>query len=232
MDYKDKILYLDEVKSTSDICKDLIRSKSDKKIVIAKSQSQGRGQRDNRFKSPEGGLYISFIIRQNFPRDFAKFITGRMALGLVWALEDSLSIDSKIKWINDIVYNNKKLAGILTEGQIISNRLTNVIVGIGLNLGDPPPLDHTTGLGLDYDKARPLILDQLIYNIYGKCLDMSHDDFISSYNSNLFKLGEVVTFTKEGKEYKGILQGVDSNLNIIISDKAYEYGQISLDLYD
>ena len=105
-------------------------------VFVADGQTAGRGRRGRSFNSERGaGLYISLI---TFPRGSAQDavrITARAAVVLCRAIEALSSVSPKIKWVNDLTVNNKKLAGILTEGAIDeSGELSYAVCGMGINL--------------------------------------------------------------------------------------------------
>lgn len=114
---------------------------TDKKpcLFIADGQTDGRGRRGRRFESDTGvGLYMSFL---TYPatelRDGVR-ITAYAAVAVCRAIERLTDAEPRIKWVNDIYLNNKKIAGILTEGSIDmeSGGLAYAITGIGINLLD------------------------------------------------------------------------------------------------
>jgi BirA family biotin operon repressor/biotin-[acetyl-CoA-carboxylase] ligase len=107
-------------------------------VVIAKSQTSGRGQRDREWRSPNGGLYLSVILQPQIPASLGSQIT----IWSVWGIASTLSniVPSlKIKWLNDLVVENRKLGGILTETRVSSGIITYAVLGVGINwLNDVP----------------------------------------------------------------------------------------------
>ncbi|MGJ8455126.1 biotin--[acetyl-CoA-carboxylase] ligase [Pseudothermotoga sp. U03pept] len=106
-------------------------------VVVAEYQSAGRGRYNRFWHSPEGGLWFSVLFK---PRKQIKpiFFTKLCSVAIVRALS-SMKIDVRIKWPNDLYYDKKKLAGILTEGIFEENTLRAVIVGIGINVNNDIP---------------------------------------------------------------------------------------------
>lgn len=119
-------------------------------VVIAASQSGGRGTKGRAFHSPDGGVYLSMILR---PTDAdGTLITSCAAVAVARAIERFCTLDVRIKWVNDLVVNEKKLCGILTEaGFRADNALDYVVLGIGINVAPtafPDALSHiATSLG-------------------------------------------------------------------------------------
>ena len=102
-------------------------------LVVADSQSEGRGRQGKSFLSPKGGLYMSIALPA--PEKNAVSITTRACVALARAIRSLTGEDVKIKWVNDIWLGDRKVAGILTEAVGDENgNVYSVIIGIGVNL--------------------------------------------------------------------------------------------------
>ena len=120
----------ESLKSTNDLAKE---SNQRNRLIIAQTQTGGRGRMGRSFYSPQNkGLYFSYVINPELELEMVPLITIAAAL----AIHKALPIDSDIKWLNDILINNKKIAGILVEGDIElqTRRFNKIIVGVGINL--------------------------------------------------------------------------------------------------
>ncbi len=105
-------------------------------IVIAKTQTAGRGQRERVWTSAVGGLYLSMAISP----DLLAINVHQLTIGIVWGIADQLrqqGIDVSIKWPNDLILENRKLGGILTQTRIFQGRIQKAIVGVGINYANP-----------------------------------------------------------------------------------------------
>ena len=103
--------------------------------MIVCRQTAGRGRRGRTFHSPEGGLYLSTLIRPQEPID-PGIITCRAAVAAARAIESLCDAKIDIKWVNDLYLNRRKVAGILAEGVLSSTgELTAVVLGVGINVG-------------------------------------------------------------------------------------------------
>jgi BirA family transcriptional regulator, biotin operon repressor / biotin---[acetyl-CoA-carboxylase] ligase len=101
-------------------------------VVIAKTQTAGRGQRGKTWNSDLGGLYLSMAI---CPDLFATDV-HQLTIGLVWGIADQLrkqGIEVLIKWPNDLILAGRKLGGILTQTRIAQGKIQHAIVGVGIN---------------------------------------------------------------------------------------------------
>ena len=101
--------------------------------VIAKSQTQGKGTKNRRFISSEGGIYLSATLNVNLKSSSLSLITPYFATAVGKALKE-YGIPYEYKWVNDVYLNGKKLCGILTETSFTGSSLTKIVVGIGLNV--------------------------------------------------------------------------------------------------
>lgn len=131
-----KIYYFDLISSTNDLAYSFAQNgHKEGEVFVAKGQTQGKGRLGRKWISIyDKGLYFSIILRPDIlPSDSPK-ITLLIALALVKALSKIASDNFSIRWPNDILINNKKIAGILTELNAQTNKTKFIIVGIGINI--------------------------------------------------------------------------------------------------
>lgn len=105
---------------------------ADGTAVAALSQSAGRGRSGRSFLSPEGGLYLSMLLRPELTPERLPTLTPVAAVAVCRAVERVCGASGSIKWPNDVVLGGKKICGILTESVLGQGRAC-VIVGIGVN---------------------------------------------------------------------------------------------------
>ena len=155
-----KLISLDKIPSTQDYAHDLIANgnATDKTIVIATSQTAGRGRYRRTWVSHTGNLYASFIykITERDPK-----LSYAIAVAVADALM-SFGIIPQIKWPNDVLIDGKKISGILIE---YSQNF--VIIGIGINIKNCPTVpEHKTTKMNDFADTTPAdVLNVLIKNI-------------------------------------------------------------------
>ncbi len=107
-------------------------------VIAASHQSAGRGRLGRSFFSPEGyGIYFSVIIRQNLSPDTVNYLTPLVAVAVYDALASFTQKDMKIKWVNDIYADNKKVCGILVQSAAENGGLAYAVIGVGINLWVP-----------------------------------------------------------------------------------------------
>ena len=131
-----KFHYFPELDSTNTYARQLAEAGArEGEIVIAEAQTQGRGRLGRRWQSPPfTNLYLSVILRPQFPPAQAPQITLTAAVALAETVASFIAQPATIKWPNDILVGGKKLAGILSEASCDAERLHYVILGIGANL--------------------------------------------------------------------------------------------------
>jgi len=131
-----KIHYLPEVDSTNLYARNLAEEGGlEGEVVIAESQSRGKGRLGRSWVSPPClNLYLSVILRPKLPPLHAPQITLMAAVALAETVQCFIPLPTEIKWPNDILVGGKKLAGILTESSCDPGKILFVILGIGVNL--------------------------------------------------------------------------------------------------
>ena len=122
--------------STSDRLKEKAREGAPEwAAVLADEQTGGRGRQGRAWASPPGGLYISVLLRP--PSAPASLIPLAAGVAVVEALRER-GVSAELKWPNDVLARDRKLAGILTEASSSSSGLDWVVLGLGVNLVTPP----------------------------------------------------------------------------------------------
>jgi BirA family biotin operon repressor/biotin-[acetyl-CoA-carboxylase] ligase len=124
----------DELDSTNATAKDLAKKGAQEgTVVLARTQKQGRGRFDRRWESPEGGVYLSLVLRPQVPLEKTSLLSFLAALAVAKTIT-TYGVQATIKWPNDVRVNGKKIAGILLESEGEGPTSTYVVVGIGINL--------------------------------------------------------------------------------------------------
>lgn len=133
-----RIYYFDNIRSTMDIAADLaLKNAPEGTIVVAESQTKGRGRMGREWSSPKyKGIYLSLILRPKVSLSGASIFTLLTAVSICEAIKDYSGISVDIKWPNDLLVQNKKLGGILTELNAEMDQVRFVIIGLGLNVNN------------------------------------------------------------------------------------------------
>lgn len=133
------IFYFNQIESTNTFAHQFAKEQTESNGVVffAEEQTKGRGQNDKHWKSePNKNLSFSFIFEsKNAAIEKAFYFNKLICLSVLQALKSYLQDEKvEIKWPNDIFVNKKKIAGILIENNIQSNKIKHSIVGIGINV--------------------------------------------------------------------------------------------------
>lgn len=132
-----EIYYFPELKSTNIIAKEkaLHRAEgiNEGTLIIAERQSAGKGRLGRKWFSPLGGIWLSVILYPQLPPFYIPRITLMTVVAAVKAIKMCTQIELQIKWPNDILINEKKACGILTEMSAELDIINWVVVGIGIN---------------------------------------------------------------------------------------------------
>ena len=214
------IIYYESTDSTNQRAKEL-PSFEHLDTVVAKSQTLGRGRMGRVFFSPSGGLYLSVLLSPEAILCPIPLCTFAAAVATSAALLE-LGRSTQIKWVNDLLYEGKKAAGILTEAVTRDGRPERIIVGIGINLTEPDggfPEDikeKATSLSLSSD---PLSLAALIRARIGVYTSLSAEEVMDEYRARLFVPSDPVTFTNYKEDFKketGRMLGVENDGSLSI----------------
>jgi BirA family transcriptional regulator, biotin operon repressor / biotin---[acetyl-CoA-carboxylase] ligase len=135
-------------------------------VVLAESQTSGRGRMGRKWVSPAGkGLWFSVLLRPGLRPQAVTQLTVASATALRRAIQQVTSLQPEIKWPNDLLLEGRKVAGILTELSAELDRVKYVILGIGvdvnLNSGDFPPELRKTATSLKIQAGRTISRPEL-----------------------------------------------------------------------
>lgn len=184
-----QIKYFKEVNSTHNFIKENWKTISNKTIVIADSQTEGIGTHGRVWYTGNNNIAMSILIKPNCDIDKLNNITIEIAKSIQWAIKEKYNINLEIKYPNDLLLNNKKICGILTEIRSISKEVTHLIISIGFNVNevdfDENILDTATSLKKELKKeySREEIISEIIKQIDKKIIA----NLTSQNNENFYQ---------------------------------------------
>lgn len=217
-----RIIYYESTDSTNTRAKEWAKQNPENRspvVFIANRQTAGRGRRGRSFVSEGGaGIYISILTYPEKSGADATATTARAAVTLAKATESLCDCDIKIKWVNDLYLGGKKLAGILTEGEMDKDgKIAYQVVGMGINvyrnaISDEiseiaTSIESETGIGVDRSNLAAAIIK---YHLNYK------GDFYIEYKSRSFIIGKRVTVMKLSESYEAKVVDIDSDFSLII----------------
>jgi BirA family biotin operon repressor/biotin-[acetyl-CoA-carboxylase] ligase len=133
--------YFDELTSTMEMAKDLAHKGCPNfTVVIAGRQKKGRGRLDRAWMSDPGGLYFTVVLRPQIPIMFITRVSFLASITLARILRETYEADARVKWPNDILVDDHKISGMLTEMEAEADRVNFINIGIGINVNNDPSL--------------------------------------------------------------------------------------------
>ncbi len=130
-----EIHLLPEVASTNTLAMELAANGTPEgTVVIAETQTLGKGRLGRTWISPKGNLYLSVVLRPNIPMHKAPLITLMGAVAVASAIRKTCELEAGIKWPNDILISGRKVSGLLTEMSAEQDRIRYIVLGIGVDV--------------------------------------------------------------------------------------------------
>ena len=222
---KFNFINFDEIDSTNVYVKNNYKKLQHLTVVTANFQSAGRGRLGKNFVSPKGtGAYFSLLLKENISPENSKFLTVMAAVAVAETIEHITSKQVKIKWVNDVYIEGKKVCGILTEGLLNSqnNTFKYAVIGIGINLitpqnGFPDEISEVaTALfgNTCSDERKNEIINEILYRFY----DMFYGKdttFIDRYREKSFLNGKKIDIIKGNSTESDTALYIDENCNLV-----------------
>ena len=201
---------LEEVGSTNTMLKELGRQGAPAgTVLVADRQTGGRGRLGRSFLSPGGvGVYLSALIRPDCAPTELMHLTCAVAVAMCDAVESAFGFRPAIKWTNDLVVENKKLGGILTELGLDpkTGRVSYAVLGIGINCGQlesdfdesirPMATSARMILGRNADRNRLIAEMVKALEAMDRTLLTSRDSMLERYRSDCMTLGRQVSIVR------------------------------------
>jgi len=222
-----KIFHFETIDSTNLYAKKLVKDASEGTIVISDIQTGGRGRKNRTWSSPKGGLWFSIILYPNIAPDQAMILTMMSSIAITEAIDVITNISPVIKWPNDILINEKKVCGILTEIDTSSEKINYAIVGVGINVNNDLVEDlQKNAISLKEAYGKVIIIEKLLKQIL-KLLDNYYEILMSGEReiiqnkwleySNI--IGRNVNIVNGNKKFSGAVLNINENGSLIIKTK-------------
>jgi BirA family biotin operon repressor/biotin-[acetyl-CoA-carboxylase] ligase len=126
--------FFDTIDSTQNQALKMTNShENDGTIIVAGKQTDGKGRSGRRWESPKGGIWFSIILQPKFDISIITLFPIASSLALSIAIEKICKISPELKWPNDLTIKGKKLAGLLVDVSLESNKIERLVLGVGIN---------------------------------------------------------------------------------------------------
>lgn len=200
-------------------------------VLAAQAQTEGRGRLGRSFFSPEKtGLYLSFLLRPKGTAAEGTFLTTAAAAAVAEAIEAVTGRETRIKWVNDLYMEGKKVCGILTEGALNyeTNGLYYAVLGIGINVFVPQggfSTELTEIAGALYTREREAtapegvrnrLAAEIIRRFYGYYQAPDPKSHMRAYRSRSFLTGLRVTVRQGNARIQGVVTGIDEAAALMV----------------
>ncbi len=195
-------------------------------VVVAETQTAGRGRRGRTWISPKGNLYMSAILRPDIPVQRAPRITLLGAVAVAAAVRKALGLNAVIKWPNDVLIKDRKVCGLLTEMSAEQDRVRHVVLGIGVDVNadlaelpsDVQP--RTTTLAAEAGKRidRTALLREVLRELdqYYRAFLADDGAVLAAWKRMNCTLGNRVEVSGAGATIAGRAQDIDGDGRLVI----------------
>ncbi|GAB6139012.1 biotin--[acetyl-CoA-carboxylase] ligase [Halanaerobaculum tunisiense] len=237
-----QIFYSAQIDSTNRLAKEKAEAGfKEGTVVVAEEQVGGKGRLNRKFCSPPGGIWLSFILRPDIKPVLAARATYLSSLALVKTINQLTDLEAYIKWPNDILINDKKISGILTELGAELDQVNYLVIGLGINANFPLaklPADlhnkvttiaHELGAKID----RISFIQQLLEELEELIPQLKQFDLLlAEWKKHAFTLGQEVKIVDGSQEYVGVANDIAFDGALVIEtetgrEKVYS-GDVSL----
>ncbi|MEM2933968.1 MAG: biotin--[acetyl-CoA-carboxylase] ligase [Halobacteria archaeon] len=218
-----ELSYFQSVSSTNDVAKELAeKGASEGLVVLAESQSMGRGRLGRTWASPPGGIWLSVILRPEILPSNAHLLAIAAGVGAANAI-NKLGLHAKLKWPNDVMIRDKKVCGILLELAAEVEAVDYAILGIGINANNDLPMEiqkiATTlkkELGNVIERAK--FVQELLLELEEKYFLFKRDPslILNRWRALSSILGEKVQIKTQNENFTGIARDIASNGSLLV----------------
>lgn len=229
---------LDEVSSTNQVLRGrALAGAPEGGVIVAAAQSSGRGRRGRSFFSPRGtGVYLSVLLRPDLAAGDAQLITTTAAVAVCEAIETVAGKEPRIKWVNDVYLDGKKVCGILTEAalDLEGGRVEYAVLGIGVNVcpppaGFPPELAAIAGSVFDgpIPDARSRMAGEILSRFWSRYRAPNGLDALDAYRSRSLPAGTPITVLAADGEIPATVRGIDERCRLLVTYAGGTAGTLS-----
>jgi len=219
---KIKTDYFNTIDSTNAEAKRQIRDGlQEDKLFIADAQTAGRGRLGRTFISNEkSGIYMTLALHLPQLDENAVRITAKTAVAVVRAIKQLFPASLSIKWVNDIILNHKKLAGILVETlPDATQQGAYAVIGIGINTGKNPLPEEiqpiATSLFLE-ESERVALMKAVATEVQKECRALDDLDYLKEYRQYSNVLGKNISFGNLETMEKGLALDIDETGALLV----------------
>lgn len=220
-----KVYYFEVVSSTMDAAMELgIKAAPEGTIIIAEGQTKGRGRLGRHWSSPKyKGIYLSLLLRPKILPQQAPLLTLMSAVSVCEAIKETVGLEAQIKWPNDIMIQQKKLGGILTELSAEMDNVRFIVLGIGINVNNNRKSLVVGATSLKEQKKENISRRDLLQEILCK-IEINYLCFqekgpraiIEKWHGFNFTLGRRIRVSCQKERIEGLALDIDSDGGLLV----------------
>lgn len=217
------IMLFDEIDSTNNEAKRRITNEGLKwGLFVADKQTAGRGRSGHTFYSPQNsGVYLSYVFTPTEGIKAATHATTKAAVCVCRAINELYGIEARIKWVNDIYVNERKVCGILSEA-ITDGGLDrgSVVVGIGINISTsdfPEDIMSTAGaISSDNSVSRNALVARIVSYLYDETENINDISYIKYYRQHSMLTGNDITYYEKEEQKRATVLDIDDEAGLVV----------------
>ncbi|WP_281165868.1 biotin--[acetyl-CoA-carboxylase] ligase [Liquorilactobacillus sicerae] len=198
-------------------------------VILSDQQTAGYGRYGRNYSSPSGNIYLSLLLPNPSQRLNPGLLTTATALAVSLAIEKKLLAQPQIKWVNDVLLDQKKIVGILTEAitNIETRSIDQVIIGIGINYLTrldqlPPEIKSRAGSLRKFALAAQVTRNHFIAAVLNQFFQIYQTyqtgDFLPAYRQRCYLLGKEVTIQQGQQKMVGLVSDIDQQGCLVLSN--------------
>lgn len=228
------IQLVDTTGSTNDDLKKIASEANEGTVIIAKEQTAGKGQKGRSFISNKNqGIYVSILLKPTFHLKHSSLLPLLTANAVIEAIKTGCKIDAKSKWVNDVMINERKVAGILCESSFTENHTLDwMVVGIGLNVYKQDFPDDISTIATTLEEHAPFvsisdILVSLLNEFALRITSFEPAKVLEEYRSNCLHLNKTIGVISQGKVFEATCLDVDDEGCLVVSTDLHTHLHLS-----
>ncbi len=200
-----------DVDSTNEVARSIAAQCKDGTVILAETQTAGRGRLSRPWNSPKGGIWMSLILKPEIPLAQAYRINMAVSVALARAIHGLYGLKAGIKWPNDLLINERKLCGILMEISAEVDRLDYALIGIGINANvdvlDFPEDWRATSLSkeLGHNISRTELVQRILQEIEEAYDKMGSEEIYEEWRDRSATLGRHVRIASASGDLEGVV---------------------------
>jgi BirA family transcriptional regulator, biotin operon repressor / biotin---[acetyl-CoA-carboxylase] ligase len=214
--------YFDSIDSTQSFASKISKDRKESgTVVIAGTQTLGKGRLGRKWISPKGGIWLSVILHPEFDVSSMTLIPLAASVALANAIQKTLSIKTELKWPNDVTLKGKKVAGMIIDASVESSQIESLVLGVGINYKINP---------IEVENIKPSTLIQAFLEELEESLSLLNSNsqkIILQWVKNSSTIGKNVSVSTSSGTITGKAVKIDKDGSLIIKQNN-EHRKISV----